>query len=366
MNNQEFIEQLSKLVSFKTVTGNFDEAKKSLDYVVSLISEEAEITRLTNNGFETLIASSSKIKTPDIAFLVHIDVVSAKPEQFSLIQDGDKLFGRGVSDMKFSIPMGVVLLNKIIKEKIDITFSLIVTTDEEIGGFNGALFLAKEFGIKPKCLIVPDGGDNLVFVNKAKGVCQLEILSVGSPAHSSRPWEGKNAINSLVKLANELLITFEKNGLNPSWETTLNIGQIEGGVSINQVCAKASMKLDFRYPETTSFKEIEDQVKAMALAVDPEIQVKKLSVGMPTFTDVSMSLVQRFLCDMNDTLSQKIVVKETYGASDARHFAELKIPVLMIKPIGGNIHSDTEWISLSSCSEYMAGLIKFIDSYEKN
>ena len=43
-----------------------------------------------------------------------------------------------------------------------------ITTDEEVGGFEGAKFLVEKVKFSPKALIVPDGGDNLVFVDKAK------------------------------------------------------------------------------------------------------------------------------------------------------------------------------------------------------
>jgi len=117
MNKTEFINQLKKLVSFETVTGNVAENAKALDYIQNLITKTAIVKRVQNNGIEVLIASNTKSMKPNIAYLVHADVVSAQPKQFKLNLIKDKAYGRGVSDMKFSIPMGVELLNTVISKR---------------------------------------------------------------------------------------------------------------------------------------------------------------------------------------------------------------------------------------------------------
>lgn len=364
MNKQTFINQLKKLVAFETVTGNIEANAKALDYVQTLLDPNILVKRVKNKSAEILVAGNTKTKAPDMAFMVHIDVVFANKSQFTLMQKGDKLIGRGTSDMKFSIPMGVSLLNELIAQKSKTSFALVITTDEEVGGFDGGAFLAENLKFRPKCLLVPDGGDNLVFVEKAKGVCQVLIESKGRPAHASRPWMGKNAIDPLTKLSNELLTIYAKNSLKETWKTTMNIGQIQGGISTNQVCAEASLKLDFRYPETDSIKNIVGVVTKLAKKIEPSLKISTMSTGLPTFTDRGEPLVKSFLTAMESVYKKKIVVDKTYGASDARHFAKYNIPVLMMKPVGGEIHSETEWVSLSSSMKFFDGLNRFILNFD--
>lgn len=366
MDKQKFIDQLKKLVAFETVTGNFEANSRALDYVQTLLEESVVLKRVKNKNAEILIASNVKTNSPNVAFMVHMDVVSAKKEQFSLVQKGDKLFGRGASDMKFSIPMGVSLLNDLVAKKSKLSFALVITTDEEVGGFDGGAFLAENLKFRPKCLLVPDGGDNLVFVEKAKGVCQVLITSIGRPAHASRPWMGKNAIDPLTKLSVRLLKLYDKNSLKETWNTTMNIGQIQGGMSTNQVCAEASLKLDFRYPETDSIKNILGIVTKLCKKIEPSLKVSTMSTGLPTFTNRKETVVQDFLASMETAFGKKIIVDKTYGASDARHFAKYNIPVLMMKPMGGEIHSETEWISIKSSMKFYMGLKLFLERISKN
>jgi succinyl-diaminopimelate desuccinylase len=364
MDKKIFTKQLEKLISFKTVTGDVGENSKALDYALKLVNKNAVIKRIKNGKAEVLLAGNSDTLNPDIAYMVHIDVVAGNPNQFVAKVKGDKLFGRGASDMKFSIPFGIEILNDLITKKSKLKFSLVITTDEETGGLEGGKFLAEKLKFKPKCLIVPDGGDNLKFVDKAKGVCQLVISSKGTPAHASRPWMGKNALDDMVKIGQELLKLYGKNSLKENWGTTMNIGLIQGGISVNQVCPEAVMKLDFRYPETDSIKNITNTVTKIAKKINPKITISQASTGLPTFTNISDKLVQKFINSMSTVYKEKIEITQTYGASDARHFAKLKIPVLMMKPIGGEIHSETEWVSISSSLKFYEGLKLFIDAME--
>ena len=366
MKKDLFISQLTKLVSFETVTGNVAENSKALDYVVSLLNPKAIMQRVKYKKTEILLAGNVKTLSPNIGYLIHIDVVSAKPEEFKLKIKGDTAFGRGTSDMKFSIPLGIELLNKLITNKSKLTFALVITTDEETGGHDGCGYLSKKLKFRPKCLIVPDGGENLTFVNKSKGVCWLDIISHGSPSHASRPWMGKNALEPLILLGKKLIEIYGKNSIKENWNTTMNIGQIQGGISVNQVCPEAVMKLDFRFPKGNSIQKITKEVKDLAGRLSPNIEVKVASSTLPTFTDTNLPVVKDFISAMGKAYSRKIIISPAYGASDSSHFAPYNIPVLMMKPIGGEIHSANEWVSISSCLKFYDGLKVFLKRLESN
>jgi acetylornithine deacetylase/succinyl-diaminopimelate desuccinylase-like protein len=364
LTKEQFINDLTKLVSFETLTSDISENKKALDFIESKINKKAIIKRIKNEGIETLVASNTDTLNPDVCFLVHVDVVAGKREQFNMVVKKGVAYGRGVSDMKFSIPIGYQLLNNLIRENSKLSFAFVITTDEETGGFKGGAYLAKNYKFEPKSLIVPDGGDNFVFVNKSKGVCALRIDSKGIPAHSSMIWDGKNALNPLVELCNMVLKKYKKNNEKESWKTTVNLGKLQGGVSANQVCPEAYAILDFRFPETTTFNEILDEVTTMARKIDPTLTISTHSIGSPTAVDMKNPAVKIFLKSFRKNIGKLIKVKPTYGASDARHFAYLNIPILMIKPTGGDIHCDTENINIDSCLLFYAALESFLKQLE--
>ena len=365
LDKKQFIQDLSQLISFKTLTADIQENKKALDFIESKITSQANIKRLTNGKAQILIASNKNTKTPDVCYIVHVDVVAGKSEQFSIKMKKQVMFGRGVSDMKFSIPIGYFLLNELIEKKSNISFSLVITTDEETGGFEGAQFLAKKYGLKPKLLVVPDGGDDFVFISKSKGVCALRIDATGVPAHASRMWMGKNALEPIIKLCNEVLKRYEKNNKKESWKTTVNIGKINGGISANQVCPEAYAILDFRFPKTTTFKAILAEVSELARKIDPTLKISTHSIGDPTSVDVNDPIVKMFIKTIEKSIGRKIKIEGAYGASDSRHFAFLNVPTLMIKPYGGDIHGDNENIDVDSCLIFTQALSDFLVQLEQ-
>jgi acetylornithine deacetylase/succinyl-diaminopimelate desuccinylase-like protein len=186
------------------------------------------------------------------------------------------------------------------------------------------------------------------------------VTSFGTSAHASRPWKGKNALPAVCRLVDELEKIYGPYAQRESWNTTLNFGQLHGGISTNQVCDKAVLKLDYRYPETDSLERIESELTALAQAIDPSMQVEKGATGLPTFTDVTLPVVQKFLQCLQVEYGHEIVVHSTYGASDARHFAPFNIPILMIKPMGGDIHCETEYLEIESTMKFYAGLRRFL------
>lgn len=358
MNKSKFIKQLSELVEMRTLPGEIEINHKALDTVEKWLDKKIDVQRFTNGKAEMLIASAERKMTPEICYMVHMDVVAGTDKQFKLKIVGDKLYGRGTCDMKFSIPLGIELINEAVDKKLD--FCLVITTDEEIGGLEGAKYLREVLNFSPKLLIVPDGGEDLNFVDKAKGVCQISVMAKGKPAHASKPWLGKNALVNLVKLSQRLLFDYEENNLTEGWKTTMNIGVINGGISTNQVCAEAEMKLDFRFPEDDSIEKIMNKVKTLAKEIDEELRVVLIGYGLPTSTNVTDSRVVKYIKIMEKQFVREIQIKPTYGASDARHFADLGIPVLMHKPLGGEIHSDDEWVSLESVMKFLEGMKVFL------
>jgi len=361
MTKSQFIKQLTQLISFPTLSTDLEANLLLFDYLKTLIDPQAKIKIIVNGNAAILIASYQDDLDPDIAYLVHSDVVAARDDQFKMRVDDDHLIGRGTSDMKYSIPVGVALLNELIEKKSELSFALVVTSDEEIGGFEGADYLAKKADFRPTAMIVPDGGNNFDFIEKSKGVCQLLIEAKGIPAHASTPWEGENALVKLVKLSSLLLEKFEKNNQKQAWVTTMNISQIEGGKSTNQVCSFASMKLDFRFPETETKEGIRGVVEALAKTIDPKIEISYLSTGLPTKTNTKLAIVKKFIKSFESEIDREVRIQAGFGASDARHFADLKIPILMIKPDGGDIHGDHEWISLAAIMKFYQGLRKFLE-----
>lgn len=361
MSKEKFIQDLEKLVAFKTVTGQPEGFSGAIDFIREQIHPNAHIEYLENNGEPILLASNKKTKQPDVCYLVHVDVIAGEEHQFKMQLEGDIAEGRGVSDMKFSIPVGYALLNDLIEDNSELSFTLAITSDEERGGFKGAGYLAQTHGLEPKLLIVPDGGDNFVLIDQNKGVCQLSITAHGKPAHSSRPWEGENAIRPIVELAAQLFLEYGENNSSAGWHTTANIGKISGGQLLNQVPANAELKVDFRFPYgQETVQSLQEKVQHLASQIDPNLDVKLTASGAATFVDINEPNIRLFLQTASHELGHEIPVEGGYGSTDARHFNANGVPFIMMKPEGGDIHGDHEHIHIDSVMVFYKILWTFL------
>ncbi|MFZ2153153.1 MAG: M20/M25/M40 family metallo-hydrolase [Microgenomates group bacterium] len=350
----ELLKILTKLVSFQTTNDQPENITKCFDYIDSQLSFYPFAKKIyIQNGVESRVWSTKKSLNTEYILNAHIDVVPADQKLFKLHLQQDKLNGRGVSDMKFSIASYICILKDIYTATKKLpSIALMLTSDEELGGYNGVNYLVNQIGYSASVVMVPDGGENNKIVENAKGVLHLQISSTGIPAHAARLWEGESAIEKLA----QAIVNLRKIYPYPSksvWKNTLNIGKIQGGTQTNQVPDSAFMYLDIRYLPTTNTDIV---VKKIANAC-PNCQVKTIINGEAFHIDKNNKYISRWAKLISN--GKQVYINENI-ASDGRYFSAKNIPVIVSKPIGGLIHHHDEWTSLSSLMEFTNNLKKFL------
>ena len=349
---EKLTKYLSALVSMETETANTRENANALRWVEQQLSHLGlHFKRRAYNGHCSLIATTKETMEPDIFLVAHIDVVPAPKELFNPRIDGQKMYGRGVYDMKMAIACYMLLLEELQDYLPQLNIGLMLTSDEETGGMNGVKRLL-EAGYASRIALLPDGGFNWNFEEEAKGVLHLEIAASGKSAHSSRPDLGENAIEILMSALEEIGHYFEQQKeRHGAYHPTVNIGVIQGGKSVNQVPERAAAKIDIRYPSAISKEELYADLAQLAHK-DPRLSFKRIAEGAAHHVDVRQSPFIRFQEIAKKLYGIEIGKTRSYGASDARFFGERNIPVLVIAPKGGAIHSDGEWIDLEDLTRF--------------
>ena len=196
------IEELKNLVvdliSYKTQGQNFNAISQCMNYIRKYFADSDYICELSeSNKVKSLFIHKKDVLDFDCLFDGHIDVVPARDDQFEAFIKDQKLFGRGAIDMKSQVATFLYFIKHYNGNK---KLGAIVTSDEEIGGFNGTPKVIDKFKISSKVAIVPDGGYNYQLINSERGVLQLNIDIKGESVHSSREPEGKNALCRAMNL----------------------------------------------------------------------------------------------------------------------------------------------------------------------
>jgi acetylornithine deacetylase/succinyl-diaminopimelate desuccinylase-like protein len=178
---------------------------------------DSDVVVLENAPKKGILVARLRAKNPSrkpLLLLSHIDVVEAKPEDWTLppfqfTEKDSTFYGRGTSDNKDDAAIDVTLIIRLRAEKFATDRDIIVaaTTDEEGGGANGVGWLIQnhpeliqaEFGLN-------EGGSGRVKEGKSlshdiqlaeKKVANFRLESTNPGGHSSRPVKD-NAITHLA------------------------------------------------------------------------------------------------------------------------------------------------------------------------
>jgi succinyl-diaminopimelate desuccinylase len=204
--------------------------------------------------------------------------------------DGDKLYGRGASDMKAGVA-AILLASRSFSRKLSGTPGVvIVLTAAEEGGCVGSAQLARTQLLgKAGAMVVGEPTSNYPLVGH-KGSVKFHARFRGVSAHGSMPEFGVNAIykaaNALARLQNFDFQTPEHPVMG---KPTLNVGTITGGSTVNAVPDSASFGVDIR---TVPGMDHDDVLRKMKTALgDADIDV--FSNLKPVWTAPEQEWVQR-------------------------------------------------------------------------
>ncbi|MEK6221341.1 MAG: M20/M25/M40 family metallo-hydrolase, partial [Chloroflexota bacterium] len=131
--------------------------------------------------------------------------------------------------------------------------------EEGLGDLYGMREVVRRFGDAPTAYIILEGmGLGRVF-NRGLGVKRHKISAHTPGGHSWANYGSPSAIHELAKLVNQIIDI----KLPDSPRTSMNVGVIEGGTSINTIANQASIQLDLRSVSQDELLKLEDKVKKL-------------------------------------------------------------------------------------------------------
>ncbi|MBM4341283.1 MAG: M20 family metallopeptidase [Deltaproteobacteria bacterium] len=290
----------------------------------------------------------------NLIFNGHIDVVpSGDPAQWKYPPYGGKLsngriYGRGASDMKGGISSFIHAVSMIDRSKFLLhcgSLILNLVSDEESHGHQGMGFLAKKGKIRGDAVIVGEP-TNLDLVIAQKGAFWFRVSTFGRSAHGSKPSQGINAIEKMMKLIDCLnSIPFLKE--HPLLgKPTINIGKIQGGIKINIVPDRCEIEVDRRLLPNENKEEILREVKEAIQSLqaqDPilKYQIEEIDYAEPSEIHPDEEIVRIGLEAVKEVLGERPKVRGFSGFTDARFYInQFDIPTLIFGP-GGTDQSHT-------------------------
>lgn len=259
------IDILKILVQYNTVEDK--ENQKILAY----IEEYLKLLGFTIQKKEKYLIMSIG-KKPILGFIGHSDTVNYingwSTNPFDVTVKDDNIYGLGVCDMKGGIAAFLQALAEIDLNTLKRGIKVYITYDEEIA-FSGIKDILKNHEQFPEYIIVGEPTDNQI-ITGCKGLLAVRIKTKGKKVHSSTPDKGESANLKMIELINELQNFYEKEikvERNDNYEvnyTTMNIGLINGGNSINSVSDKCESFIDFRIAKEEHIETIKQKINELS------------------------------------------------------------------------------------------------------
>jgi tripeptide aminopeptidase len=200
----------------------------------------------------------SRAGTPRLVVAAHIDTVFPIGTPLEVKRSADRLSGPGVGDNSVAVAAAIKLaeLFRIAGEAPAVDVLLTGNVGEEglgnLRGIREVLASRSDIGA-----VVALEGHNLGRVTHvAVGSRRFRIAVKGPGGHSWGDFGRPNAIHGLSKLIAEL----DAIPLPRSPKTTLNVGMISGGVSVNTIAPDASCLLDLRSIDESALRRLSDRV----------------------------------------------------------------------------------------------------------
>lgn len=367
---EAILHHLSNLIQYRTTNDNSHQIRECFKYIHSALTFYPFIVREYMVKYEEDGAKKSSLSYvylteetlhPKVILYAHIDVVPASQELFKMqVTEDGKAIGRGVYDMKFAVAVYIEVLRRLFENQSVLpSLAVFLTSDEETGGQYGTKYLLEQEGYRADVVIMPDGGKDWKIVKEAKGLLYAEIEATGQTAHSSRPWQGKSAIDTVLQIANEIRAVYPHPVLDQErWQTTVNFSRISGGeeTSINQVADQAKLYLDIRYPWGETPREKLGNIVKVFSNAKIRFPIQKDAF----FLDTDNIYVQNWK-RLIECCSEGIVFVKEYGTADHHYFSTLGIPVILSQPKGGYIHTEKEEIDIKSLSKYTEVMLDFLN-----
>ncbi|HZO01238.1 MAG TPA: M20 family metallopeptidase [Burkholderiales bacterium] len=294
-------------------------------------------------------AGGSDRKAP-LCLTGHLDVVPLgarawTKDPFNGDTDGDKLYGRGTSDMKAGVA-AILLAARAYGKKLEGTPGVVVVlTAAEEGGCVGSAQLAKTQLLgKAGAMIVGEPTSNYPLVGH-KGSLKFHARFRGVSAHGSMPELGVNAIYKAGKALTRLEAFDFETGAHPVMgKPTLNVGTIEGGNTVNAVPDAASIGVDIR---TVPGMDHEALLKKLRASL-PEAELDVFSNLKPVWTAPEQEWIQRVFEICKPYLGEPATARTAPYMTDAANLLKVYAgaPTVVLGPgEAAMAHQTDEYVS---------------------
>lgn len=373
------IDILERLIAFDTVS-----AKSNLPliaYVEDFLRTRGfTVHRVEDAGGEKAgLFAAYGPQGAGVLLSAHSDVVPVAGqdwtrEPFRLTDEGDKLFGRGTTDMKGYLAAMLALAERASRCELKEPIKLAISYDEEIGcvGISKMIDrLAPAIGL-PRACFVGEPTEMRVAVGH-KGKVAMRAVCHGENGHSALAPQYANALH----LAADLVVALrglqrslaEEGARDDAYAipySTVHVGRLEGGRALNIVADRAVVDFELRYLTKDNADLLAERIAKVVERVEqshrerfPDIRITLETVNTYPGLDLPKDAP---VIAFAESISQSAGSTKVPFGTEAGYFDQLGIPTVVCGPgsMAGQGHKPDEYIEraqLAACDKMLDRLL---------
>lgn len=217
---------------------------------------------------------------PVVVLSAHLDTVFPAETPLHPIVDGDRLQAPGACDNCAGVAGMLAIAFALTQSKVELAAPLLFlgnVGEEGEGDLRGMRHFYRQQALAGRIAahIVLDGAGAESTVTQALGSRRYRVTVTGPGGHSFTDAGSPNPIAALVSA----LVVLAQTPLPEEPRTTLNLGTILGGTSVNSIPEKAQASIDFRSTSTEQLVRLEVALhRAVEDAVD-ECNARAKAIG---------------------------------------------------------------------------------------
>lgn len=290
----------------------------------------------------------------------HLDTVFPAGTNLAVKREDEKVYGPGLGDNSLGVAalFGLLWLlrERRLKPSGDIWFVANVG-EEGLGNLRGMKAVVERFGRDVQAYLVLEGLALGHVYHRAVGVKRYRITARTGGGHSWSDYGKPSAIHELAKLVVQL-VSLQLPG-HP--RTTMNVGKISGGTSVNVIASEATLDLDLRSEGQEFLTELVSVVdRLIKNASRDEVRMEAEVIGERPAGEISpnhplVKLAEECLRE------QGLASILTAGSTDANIPLSLGIPAIVLGvSTGGSAHTVHEFIHTEPLSMGLEQLVSFV------
>ncbi len=365
--NNSILRLLDRAVAIQQIPApTFQEAERARFVQACFAEEGLQDVKIDSVGNVFARLAGARPHTGDstqpkpLILSAHLDTVFPASVDLSIRREPERILAPGIGDNSLGVA-GLFGLLWVLQERhvrLPGDLWLVANVCEEgLGNLKGMQAVVDRFGSSPLAYIIVEGMALGQIYQRGLGVLRYRIGVRTAGGHSWIDYGQPSAVHELTALSTRITAL----ELPHQPRTTLNIGTISGGSSVNTIAAEAMLELDLRSESADSLKKLAGQVEQIVHSSQrPGVSIEMETIGKRPSGELPEE--HRLVQLAKDCLGEVgIEARLSIGSTDANLPLSLGFPSITIGlTTGGRAHSIHEFINIAPLEKGVEQLMRLV------